>query len=522
MRARNLAVIAGWFCAFWFCMSLAPFVRAQPQPRPAATPSGSPRLIVAIVIDQFRYDYLTRFRSEYTGGLKRLLEDGANFTNANYRHHQTVTATGHSTFLTGSTPAMTGIIGNEWWDRATSAVVTSVSDGGTRLLGGDGPGSSPRRLLQSTLGDELKASGKGGKVIGVSMKDRSAILPAGHTADAAYWFDSNTGNFVSSTYYFNALPAWVTEINRSRPGVKYAGQAWLKHKLPDSGPPLFTELEATPFSNELIQQFALRALGAEKLGGGPHTDILAVSYSGNDYVGHRYGPDSEEVHDTALRVDKLVGALLQAAEAQAGAGNVLAVLTADHGVAPLPEENRKRKMPGGRLDSAPLKAAIEAALHEKFGGSQWIAYAGESSVYLNLQPHLQPRVDPAEAERVAANVLRAWPHVARVYTHTQMAKGEVPGDAIGISLRNGFSPVRSGSVVFLLDPYWIFLVSGATHGTPYGYDTHVPMLFLGARIKPGRYHSSVAPNDIAPTLAAILEIETPSGSVGRVLTEMLK
>ena len=500
------------------CILLALAVPAQPQPRPAGAAAQNPKLVLAIVIDQFRYDYLTRFRSEYTGGLKRMLEDGADFTNARYLHYQTVTAAGHSTFLTGSTPAMTGVVGNEWWDRATSAPVTSVSDGSTRLLGASGAGSSPRRLLQSTLGDELKASGKGGKVIGISIKDRSAILPSGHTADAAYWFDSGTGSFVSSTYYFDALPSWVAEVNHNHPGDKYAGQEWLHHKLPDAGPRLYGELEATPYGNELIQQFALRALSAEKLGAGPKTDVLTVSYSANDYVGHLYGPDSLEVHDMAVRVDKLVGALLQAAEARAGAGNVLAVLTADHGVAPLPEENRKRKMPGGRLDPAPLKTAVEAALHEKLGGTHWVAYAGESGIYLNPQP----RVDPAEAEKVAAGVVRSVPHVARVYTHTQLVNGEVSADALGVSLRNGFNPVRSGSVLLILDPYWIFSASGATHGTPYSYDSHVPMLFLGARIKPGRYNANVAPSDIAPTLATILDIETPSGSVGRVLTEMLK
>src|SRR6266849_128668 len=267
---------------------------AHSQQRLAAATTGTPKLVVAIVIDQFRYDYLTRFRSEYTGGLKRMLDDGANFTNARYRHYQTVTASGHATFLTGSTPAMTGIIGNEWWDRTSGAAVTSVSDTRTRLLGANGAGSSPRRMLQSTVGDELKASGKGGKVIGISIKDRAAILPSGHTADAAYWFDNASGNFVSSTYYFNALPAWVTEVNKSHPADKYAGQEWLKHKMPEGGGrALYDELEATPYGNELIQQLALRALAAEKLGAGPKTDVLTVSYSANDYVGHRYGPDSQ-------------------------------------------------------------------------------------------------------------------------------------------------------------------------------------------------------------------------------------
>src|SRR5579863_2644616 len=195
------------------CLTLA--IPAQPQPPPGARvahATAAPKLVVAIVIDQFRYDYLTRFRSEYTGGLKRLLTEGADFTNSRYRHYPTVTAVGHSTFLSGATPSVSGIIGNEWWDRTAGAVVTSVSDPQTQLLGASGAGSSPRRLLQSTVGDELKSSGKGGKVIGVSMKDRAAILPGGHTADGAYWFDSVTGNFVSSTYYFETLPQWVKDF----------------------------------------------------------------------------------------------------------------------------------------------------------------------------------------------------------------------------------------------------------------------------------------------------------------------
>jgi Type I phosphodiesterase / nucleotide pyrophosphatase len=512
MRAALLTIL----------LALAPALPAQPQPRPAASTVGAPKLVVAICIDQFRYDYLTRFRSEYTGGLKRMLVEGANFTNSRYRHYQTVTAAGHSTFLTGATPSTSGIVGNEWWDRTTSAAVTSVSDPDTRLLGNAGPGSSPRRLLQSTVGDELKASGKGGKVIGISIKDRSAILPAGHSADAAYWFDSVSGNFVSSTYYFNELPHWVASTNQSHLADKYGGEDWMKHKMPAGGPALYGELQTTPYGNELIQQLALRALKAEKLGTTGKTDLLAIGYSANDFVGHRYGPDSEEVHDMALRVDKLIGELLQAAEAQAGAGNVMAVLTGDHGVAPLPETNRNRKMPGGRIDGSQMIAAVEKALEAKFAGklfgSHWVAYSSEAGMYLNMQPG----VNPAEAETLAANTLRAYPHVSRVYTHTQLMQGQVQADAVGIALQNGFNATRSGSVLIILEPYWILAATGAYHGTPYGYDTHVPMLFLGSRIKAGRYDINVAPNDIAPTLASILDIETPSGSAGRVLTEMLK
>jgi predicted AlkP superfamily pyrophosphatase or phosphodiesterase len=502
----------------WFTLALP----AQPQ-RPlgarGAHAPAAPKLVVAIVIDQFRYDYLTRFRSEYTGGLKRMLNEGADFTNSRYRHYPTVTAVGHSTFLSGATPSTSGIIGNEWWDRTTGAVVTSVSDTQTQLLGGSGTGSSPHRLLQSTVGDELKASGKGGKVIGISIKDRAAILPSGHSADAAYWFDSGSGNFVSSTYYFAALPPWVADTNQHHLADKYAGREWLTHKMPAAaGTALYQQMEATPYGNELIQQFALRALAAEKLGTTAKTDLLTVSYSANDYVGHRYGPDSPEVHDMALRVDKLVGELLQAAEAQAGAGNVLAVLTADHGVAPLPEENSKRRMPGGRLNFEPIRALLESQLTARFGGSHWVLYSSEAGIYLNLPTG----VDPGAAEAVAAAVLRSQPHIARVYTRAQLMNDAVQSDDVGTALRNGFNAERSGSLVMVLEPYWILAAAGATHGSPYDYDSHVPMLFLGPRIKPGRYDVNVAPNDIAPTLATILDIETPSGSSGRVLTEMLK
>jgi predicted AlkP superfamily pyrophosphatase or phosphodiesterase len=511
MRRRFLALLLA-----------VPFVAAA-QPRATVPATGAPKLVVALVIDQFRYDYLTRFRSEYTGGLKRMLDDGANFTNARYRHTPTVTAVGHSTFLSGATPSASGIIGNEWWDRDTRSVVTSVSDPRTRLLGGTGTGSSPRRLLQSTVGDELKASGKGGKVIGISIKDRSAILPAGHGADAAYWFDPASGNFVSSTYYFNTLPAWVSDTNKTHPADKYAGQEWLKHKMPESGRALNDEVEATPYGNELIQMMALRALAAEKLGTiANKTDLLAVSYSANDYVGHRYGPDSEEVHDMALRVDKLIGELLQAAEAQAGAGNVLAVLTADHGVAPLPEENRKRKMPGGRLDADQVKNTLNLVLEAKYGGSHWVDYASGSTIYLDTAAIAAQKLSVAAVENVAAAALRGVTHVARVYTRTQMMNGSLQLDEVGISLRNGFYAARSGNLTFILEPYWVFAATGAEHGTPYDYDTHVPILFWGPQIKAGRYNINVAPNDIAPTLATILDIETPSGNSGRVLNEMLK
>jgi predicted AlkP superfamily pyrophosphatase or phosphodiesterase len=489
----------------------------------AAPKPQQPKLVLAIVIDQFRYDYLTKFQSEYTGGFKRIFDHGATFTNAHYEHVPTVTAVGHSTFLTGATPAMSGIIGNEWWDRAAKKRVTSVSDSGDdcKLLGAAGDCASPRRLLQSTLGDELKMSGKGGKVVGVSIKDRSAILPSGHMADGAYWVDGKTGSFVSSSYYFAALPQWVVEFNGSHAPDKYSGKEWMGAKLtPNSDPKFYSSLDATPWGNELILQFAEKAIIGEKLGGGSKVDLLTVSFSSNDYVGHALGPDSDEEHDMALRVDKLVGELIRAAEAQAGVGRVLVVLTADHGVAPVPEVNQKRRMPGGRFDEKNELDTVEKALTARFGAApsgKWIIYSSEGSIFFDQDSTR----DMAEVERVAADAVRALPHVFRVFTRTQLMNGAISLDAVGVRMRNGFNAARSGNVIVMLDPYWIVSRTGTTHGAPFDYDTHVPVLFLGPQVRAGHYHGNIMVNDIAPTLATMLEVETPSGSVGRVLDEML-
>jgi hypothetical protein len=494
------------------------------QQRPPAPADAQPKLVLAIVVDQFRYDYLTRFREDFTGGLKRLLEQGAVFTNAHYEASPTVTAVGHSTFLTGATPAKSGIVGNNWFDRDRGKAVSSVSDDQVKMLGGLGPGSSPSRLLVSTVGDELKMSGKGGKVIGISLKDRSAILPAGRKADAAYWFDGASGNIVSSTYYFPELPAWVRELNAGRPADRYAGQEWMGHKMPAAaGPQLYAGVDASPFGDELLQALALRTLEAENLGTGPKIDLLAISYSSVDYVGHRDGPDSPEIHDMLKRVDRLMGALIAAAEARAGRGNVLVAFTADHGVTPVPEENQKRGLPGGRIVWNTYRAAVEQALNQKFGAGQWISFSADGVIYFRPDPIPGKKIDMAEVQKVAADTLRAEPHIARVYTKTQLAAGVPGNDPVDMRVRNGFNPARSGDIFTVTDPNYIFNATGTTHGSPYEYDTHVPVIFLGSRrIRAASYANSIGVQDIAPTLAKLLGIRTPTGSMGRVLTEMLK
>lgn len=494
-----------------------------PVNQAAAAPGGfaQPRLVLGIVVDQFRYDYLTRFEGELTGGLRRLLDQGAVFTNANYDSAPTETAVGHSTFMSGATPSVSGIIANTWYSREDGRPVLSITDDSVAVLGGAGDGASPRRLLTSTIPDELKLSGKGGKVVSVSLKNRAAILMAGHMADGAYWFDGR-GNFVSSSYYFDQLPSWVTTYDAGHPADAFAGKHWAGGTLP-APPGLYGQIDASPFGDELVHDFALRALEAEQLGTTPgKTDMLLVSYSSVDYVGHAVGPDSPEMHEMVLHVDRLIGELLAAAERRAGAGNMLAVFTADHGVAPVPEENVARRLPGGRIDARATTAAVEAALRQRFGDGDFFASASANAYYFNPQPIPGKSIDRAEMERVAAGALLAQPHVARVYTRSQLRNGS-SGDAIDRRVRNGFMASRSPDVIALFEPYWQTGRSGTGHGTPYSYDTHVPIVFLGPppAIEPGAYHGEAGVQDIAPTLAVLLGIATPSGSVGRVLDEIL-
>jgi predicted AlkP superfamily pyrophosphatase or phosphodiesterase len=494
-----------------------------------------PKLIVAIVVDQFRYDYLLRFRNDYTAGFKRLLEQGAVFDDAHHIHYPTVTAVGHSTFLSGATPSFSGIIANDWYDRETGRNVTSVSDPKTKLLGADtdAAGSSPRRMLVSTLGDEIKMSGQQSKVIGVSIKDRAAILPAGHMADGAYWFDDKSGHWVTSSYYMETLPVWVNQINESKPAAHAENAKWFAIDAkagsskafcttgqPAADLPKCTSIEATPWGNELIEDFAEHALTAEKLGQHTGTDILAVSFSANDYVGHATGPDSPEVRDMSIRTDRLLGRLLDYLDKNVGLANVMLVMTSDHGVVPVPEVSEARHMPGGRLSEPALMKAMEDALTAKYGAGKWIAGRVGTTPWLNTELIESKKLNEADVEKTAADAARKTPHVFRVYTRAQLLTGQVQEDSVTAALRNGLYDGRSGDIFVIQEPGYLYETSGTSHGTPFNYDSHVPVIFMGAGIKPGHYYEKIAVNDIAPTLAAIAGVDQPDGSIGRVLQEM--
>ncbi|HVS20988.1 MAG TPA: alkaline phosphatase family protein, partial [Pyrinomonadaceae bacterium] len=375
--------------------------------RATAGASSRPRLVLLIVVDQFRYDYFERFGDLFgSHGIGRLMREGASWTDANFDHVPTFTAPGHAVLMTGAWPSETGIVANEWYERETEKKVKSVSDDSTRMLAGK-PGEkgySPRRLLCSTVGDELRlADNDRSKVIGISAKNRSAILPAGRHATAAYWFSTDNGNMISSTFYFDRLPDWVVRFNQRRMADGWFGARW-DRLLPNEaeylrragkddvpwenldkssndtnffphvvtggadapGKPFYRALDYTPLSNDLLVAFAESAIANEKLGGGEDTDMLSVSFSANDYVGHRFGPYSQEAMDITLRVDRQIGTLLDFVDARVGLRNTVVVFTADHGASPVPEQAAQMNLPGRRYQKADLLKIAEDALKARY------------------------------------------------------------------------------------------------------------------------------------------------------------
>jgi predicted AlkP superfamily pyrophosphatase or phosphodiesterase len=492
-----------------------------------------PKLILAIIVDQFRYDYTTRFRARYTAGLSTLLENGAVFVDAHQDHYPTVTATGHATFMSGSVPATCGIINNEWYDRGTGKIITSVEDAATRLVGVDGDriGSSPHNLIVSTLGDEIKMAGFGeSKTIGISMKDRAAILPAGRMANASYWFDSKTGTVVSSTYYMQQLPSWVRKFNDERwpqksLGAKwYAGNSKLLLSLPAApNAEFYSKWEQTPYANDVVEHLAEEALTNEQLGQHASTDLLTVSFSANDHLGHAVGPDDPAVEEMSVKTDEALGKLISAAEQAAGGKeNLIVVMSADHGVAPKPETMQARHMPGGRISKKEYQAAITEGLSKRFGDGNWILAVAEGGFYLNYATVAEKKLKLDDVEDALRDTARDLPYVARVYTAHELLEHTAPASEMDKLVARGYFRQRSPDVLVVMKPYYLFGSEGSSHGTPYDYDTHVPLIFFGAGIKPGTYYENTGISDVAPTLAALLQVETPSGSVGHILTQITK
>jgi predicted AlkP superfamily pyrophosphatase or phosphodiesterase len=503
-------------------------------PVPASSGPETPRLILLVAVDQMRYDYLPRFAESFTGGFRRLLDEGAVFTNAHLDHYPSVTAVGHATMLTGAPPSLSGIIGNDWYDRTEKRNVTSVEDRATRRIGaGPAIGSSPHRLRVSTVGDELKMAHPGSRVVSLSFKDRAAILMGGRMADVALWWDHQTGAFVSSTWYGETLPEWVSTFNDARPADAWVGKEWravgengeqeaLLGRMPDApGPGYYASVYNSAFGNELLVNLAKTALQEEGLGTREDTDILAVSFSCNDAVGHGRGPHSAQIRDITVRTDMGLDRLLQAIDRQVGLSQTLVIVTADHGVAPVPEQMQAWRMPGGRFSREDLETAAREALEKAFGPGQWLEGRAGSALYLDWDLMEEKGVDPDAAQRVLASAIEKVRPTWRAYTRRQLLEARVPPDPWSQRVLLSFDRERSGDVDVLLEPYWMSSSSGTTHGTPYSYDTHIPLMLMGPGIRPGRYNDTVALNDLAPTLTTLLGVETPSGSSGRALSEIL-
>ena len=531
--------------------------------------AASPALVVAISIDQFRADYLTRFRPYFgSGGFNLLLEDGANFTDCHHAHSHTKTGPGHAVMLTGVHANRHGIIGNDWIDRSTFVQVSCVGDTNVQIVGlppSHAPrlpgiadpylGRSPRNLMVSTVGDELKID-RGGqpKVIGISNKDRAAILMSGKLADAAYFMEE--GRMVSSTYYMKELPAWVSAWNAAGKADAYFGKVWerilpeteyvrqglddmpgedktaskLGNTLPKTvtggeaapGSKFYDAFENTPFSNEVLLDFAKAAIENEKMGRRQGvTDLLCLSFSATDHIGHLYGPDSHEIMDNVVRMDRTLADFFTFLDQTVGLKNCTIVLTADHGAPSTPEHIHalNPELPAGRINGAAMLTVLEDALNRTFGPlndkGRWLV---RDDGYFLIHPGAlaEKKVTSAAAQVVVRDALLTLDFVQAAFTRTQLESGESV-DELGHAAVLSFNRVRSGDVYFQAKPFYFTREWGTNHGSPYNYDTHVPLVWYGVGVKKGVYSQTVHVADLAPTLSNLLGLTRPPIAEGKIL-----
>jgi hypothetical protein len=537
---------------------------------PTVSPDA-PRLLVLVVFDQLRGDYLERWHDLFgQGGFRRLQEEGAWFRNCHYPYAHTVTGAGHASLLTGCSPNRHGIVGNEWYQRDLGAPVYCVASDRDEQLpqpperpgkeskrkGGRVGGASPERLLVPTVGDVLKDASAGrSRIVSLSFKDRSAVLPGGRQADACYWLDTSMGRFVTSTYYPRGrLHPWVAALNESRPADRWFGKEWtrlrpdldyVQHSGPDDvegegkgygqgrtfphplsgrlktpGKEYYEALYNSPFGNEMLLELVKRAIDGEELGQRSMPDLLCVSFSCNDPIGHTWGPDSQEVLDVTLRSDLIVRDLLAYLDNRVGQGNYLLALTADHGVCPLPEVSQAKGIAAARLGSDMLNGGAEEFLAETFGKEgtpvKWIEATAEPWIFLDQKVMRDHGLKAATVEEKLADWLARQPGIQAAYTREQLDQPVKPDDdAILARMKRSFHPARCGEVAAVLKPFNLFLgpfSTGTTHGAPHPYDTHVPLLVYGPGITGGRRGEEVTPQAIAAIFADFLGIPPPAGA----------
>jgi len=510
-----------------------------------------PKLVVGIVIDQMRYDYLYKYK-EYYGkdGFNRLMNDGTNFTFAHFNYVPTFTAPGHSSIYTGTTPFFHGMIGNDWYDKTGKKMIYCVRDTFENSVGSsDNEGAmSPKRLLATTITDQLKlATHNASKVISISLKDRAAILPGGHMANAAYWYDNKTGCFITSSYYMKSLPGWVNDFNNKKLADEYMSGKWglsepesaYKISSPDEVPyeyDVFAEgkttfphsfskvdsaskyaaLETTPFGNQIVEEFVKTALVNENLGKEDNTDFLAISFSSTDFIGHAYGTESYELEDTYLRLDKQIADLLKALDDQVGKGNYVLFLTADHGAMITPGYLFKQNLPEGELNSKWFMDSLKAFSLKNFKRQDLIENFSNGQIFLNHSLITKEHLDIHNVMKLFADYIgETFPAVSAVFTRDDLERQTAYRTNPTLVI-NGYNVNRSGDIVLSLEPGYLLnkLGAGTTHGTQYNYDTHVPMLFYGWHVPAQTVNTPVYTVDIAPTVADLLKISEPDCCMG--------
>jgi predicted AlkP superfamily pyrophosphatase or phosphodiesterase len=539
----------GWLIAILVSAAMITALRGQDK-------NVRPRLILVLSVDQMRYDYLTRLGPLYKGGFRLLLDKGAVFSQARLRHGITDTGPGHAVILSGRHPSHTGIVSDTWYDATRKKVVFLVEDSAQSALGGHGGRYSPVNLMGATLGDVLKEQSPPSRVVAVSLKERAAILMSGHRGNAAYWYEPEHGEFVTSTYYMKEAPAWLEQWNRKRIPDHYAGQQWtrllsdealyqkyagkdsvegewdrrdirfphgIRGKPPESR--FYDDLRRTPFADEITIDVTLEALKEHQLGADAATDILAVGLGGTDIVGHTYGADSQELMDQLLRLDLTLQKLLDEIDRRVGLANTLVVLTSNHGVLPLVEVLQAKGLDAHRASPADLKAAADQALQARFPEAKdLISHYDPPNFYLNEAAIQTHRLDLKTVEATLVSGLMSTNLVAEVYTRARLMSQTKATDPYLTLYRNSFNAARSPHLVVRLKKY-VYLndrLGGTGHGSPYEYDRHVPIIFMGSGIKPGKYALPCGPEDIAPTLGRLLGIEYPKEPDSRLLLEMLR
>jgi hypothetical protein len=530
------------------CLALA----AAAALLPAAIPSGfasaynaHPKLVVVIVIDQFRGDYLERYHHQFgEGGFRLFLDHGANFTDCNYDYANTRTAPGHATLFTGAYSNGHGIVANEWWDPQKRKMVTSVEDDDAKLVGialeqikGDPKakaGASPRNLLADTLGDELKLATQGvSRVFSLSLKDRAAILPGGYAADGAYWIEPKSGAWITSTYYRPDLPRWAQEFNTSNRAAKYWDRDWeangevlrsTKHRKGKDGTDagFYEVVGSTPFANEYEFEFAEELVVYENLGAGDATDLLAISLSANDILGHQVGPDSPEMAAMALALDHELADFFNFLGHRVGLANLWIALSADHGISALPDAAKKLRIPAANLDAGKIETRINGALTAKFSSGHAASYIklDYPVVWLDQDAFIALHIKEHDAEAAVGDAMKQA-GLRDYYAKSQLAEGEVPATALGKKFLNSYSPEGGWYVLGVPEIYTVGSARGTDHASPFTYDTHVPLAFYGLPFRPGTYRTHAEPVDLAVTLASLLGVNAPTHAVGRVLIEAL-